>query len=540
MNKTLAFPGRILFDHLPKTAGTATATWLTSVLGTGCVSPQVNGLHRKLISQYGGTYSVISAHMDFDMGDMLDPRYTYVTCLRDPIDRAVSWLYYVLDEYKNQQDTKLYQSVSRLLESDGQELDNDLIPNISNLYVNHFSRIGATDNTENRLSVAHCLKVLAQYDLIGLQEDMLAFIYEFGKLIGSPPTSEVARHRVTPARPSLSKIKKGLKKRLIELNQLDLQLYKTVASWQRVVIPPQLTLPQWQKYERQSGNRLLTTPDLIISKAELQDGAVIEYGQVMTFTVDFFLSRDITGLGMGIHIFDDEKRWAFGTNNILLKQIHENVETGSYSARYYLIADLPTGRYTAGFSFTERLAEGINELAWSDVACEFHVRRLIEQQFAGYAYLPTELSLLPTHDADDARIIAAPQGSIFTTDSIPAMQCNQTMTVEVVIANCGKQHWVGDVYRPVNIAFRWAQNGNTILEGERSALPHGGIRAGQTATTSMLINAPALPGHYALTLTLVQETIGWFDVMSNDFKPTVIHIIVEPNNAGAQTSSEPD
>ncbi|WP_441459338.1 hypothetical protein [Burkholderia thailandensis] len=96
------FGGRVIFDHLPKTAGQAVNAWLGNALGAGCVTPNLIGRHRDLIRRYGGEYSVISAHIDF-RGSSLDPRYQYLTCFREPIDRAISWLFFLMNNHDAEQ-----------------------------------------------------------------------------------------------------------------------------------------------------------------------------------------------------------------------------------------------------------------------------------------------------------------------------------------------------------------------------------------------------------------------------------------------------
>jgi len=88
--KSGAYPGRIIFDHIPKTAGMAVNSWLQRVLGQGCVSPNSICEHWEAIGKYGGILSIISAHIFFHDGDALDPRYDYVTILREPIDREIT------------------------------------------------------------------------------------------------------------------------------------------------------------------------------------------------------------------------------------------------------------------------------------------------------------------------------------------------------------------------------------------------------------------------------------------------------------------
>jgi hypothetical protein len=97
---------------------------------------------------------------------------------------------------------------------------------------------------------------------------------------------------------------------------------------------------------------------------------------------------------MGIHIFDANKHWAFGTNSTLLKQVQRDVETGSYRVFHRIIANLPVGTYTAGFAFAERTETGVTELYWTDVACEFRVNRVESISSVGYADLPATISII--------------------------------------------------------------------------------------------------------------------------------------------------
>ena len=121
MTKSHIFAGRVIFDHLPKTAGQAINSWLTKELGSGCVTPNLIGDHQNLIKRYGGEYSVISAHIHF-LGDGLDPRYHYITNLREPLDRALSWLFFVYKNHEAEQLPGLWKLVERFVVSEGEDL----------------------------------------------------------------------------------------------------------------------------------------------------------------------------------------------------------------------------------------------------------------------------------------------------------------------------------------------------------------------------------------------------------------------------------
>ncbi|MBM5574155.1 hypothetical protein [Deefgea sp. CFH1-16] len=75
----------------------------------------------------------------------------------------------------------------------------------------------------------------------------------------------------------------------------------------------------------------------------------------------------------------------------------QRLQRGAYRVSHHLIADLPAGKYTAGFAFAELTAAGPRELAWHDVLCEFEVHYNTSQPFAGYAYLPAQMSVSPLY-----------------------------------------------------------------------------------------------------------------------------------------------
>ena len=141
--------------------------------------------------------------------------------------------------------------------------------------------------------------------------------------------------------------------------------------------------------------RELRSDDILMREVELHyDGNDIIQGQLLTFEVPFSVTRPISELEIGIHIFDANKKWAFGTNSTLLKQVQQNVETGSYRVFHRISANLPVGMYTAGFAFAERTETGVNELYWTDVACEFRVSRAQTKTSVGYVDLPATINLI--------------------------------------------------------------------------------------------------------------------------------------------------
>lgn len=520
--------GRLVFDHLQKTSGQAVNQWLRNELGFGSATDNLVGDHRDLIRQYGGDFPIISGHFFFN-GAGFDPRYRYMTLLREPVDRVISWLFFLLKNHgpEMQEVQEWYHWSQDFVSSSGSKLNAGLSPYISNVYINHFLEIeNKGEILADSEKVATALSAIKTYDVVGLYEEMPEFLADAADLIGIPAPKSIPRVNVTASRPTVQQVSPELRQQIIELNQLDIRLYNEVVVWKKAQPPKErkkILVSPWQKYEPVR-DRVFTTPEIPAVMAVLREGAAVIHGQMLTFEVDFLLTRQVAELEAGIHIFDENKKWAFGTNSTLQGKAYRDVAAGSHRITHHLIANLPVGKYTAGFAFAERLPKGeVQELAWYDVLCEFRVHHDVSLPFAGYTCLPAEVTLQPS---DDSLIVQEPVGNITPAGLIVPMCPNEERKIAVTVRNTGNQHWQGDVFRPVRLSYHWYdQTGKPVLyDGLRTNLPEGGITPGSTVEMEMTVQAPASPGRYELVLTLVQELVGWFE--TKGFKPYKIEVDV--------------
>jgi hypothetical protein len=414
------FPGRVIFDHLHKTAGQAVNAWLADELGGGSVTPNLVGSHGELIRKYGGRYSIISAHIFFENSEGLDGRYQYLTLFRDPIDRVVSWLYFLKENHEGLDMPLLRSAAIKFLESDGENSDG--LYGISNEYVEHFCRINGSGTESDEVKYANALAAIKQYDIVGLYHELPRFLADVSALIGVPAPSQISRINATKARLKIEHISPVLRKRLVALNQLDLRLFEEVVAWKASVEnglsfqSNSLSERKWTKFELTGlkGNRVFNIPDIRIHSASIREGHEILCGQSITFDVDFSLDKFVHDLEVGIHIFDENLEFVFGINSNLLGQSHELLECGFYRVCYYLLADLPAGKYTAGFGFADRMPSGeMQQLAWYDVLCDFQINHLTNRRSVGYSDLPVTISIrkIPAQNryhfkAGDSRILS--------------------------------------------------------------------------------------------------------------------------------------
>jgi hypothetical protein len=214
------------------------------------------GGHRELIETYGGHHSIISGHLHFFEGETFDPRYQYITCLREPVERVLSWLYFVLYDAMPTENAKPIKAAAEaFLRSEGKECPTDLVYGYSNYYVYHYSLIAdqsiyskTKKSIYQEINLQSALSALNKYDVVGIYEDFSVFTAEVANLIGLEAPKKIRKVNVSTPRPPVETISKALRDRILELNQDDIRLYETVVEQKRqrkVVAPVPKSFFQW-------------------------------------------------------------------------------------------------------------------------------------------------------------------------------------------------------------------------------------------------------------------------------------------------------
>src|SRR5688500_8155652 len=80
---------RLLFDHLPKTAGTSLIAALERMVGESGQLADVSTMHHRAL-QAAGDRRLIAGHLWFAEGEPLAPDWYYCTVLREPVERFLS------------------------------------------------------------------------------------------------------------------------------------------------------------------------------------------------------------------------------------------------------------------------------------------------------------------------------------------------------------------------------------------------------------------------------------------------------------------
>lgn len=513
MNRHAHFSGRVIFDHLPKTAGMAISAWLRSALGAGCVKADIIGTHRELIKQFGGEYSVISAHVGFQ-GEGLDPRYDYVTCFRHPVDRAVSWIFYVLQNDASQDMVDLRAGVQTFLRTEGEQgwcLD------FNNNVTEHLCAINGFTSTDTDECLKYALSAVEEYALWGLYERLPEFVNDFSTFLEVPPPPQLDRVNITHKRPMITEITPRLRTRIEELNALDISLYdKLQANYnearQRWLRPP-AKVSRWQPLHERLPRRFSLTDFVLLSCRQVGGDNVNQYG-VLCFELVFSLARPIDVLECGIHIHDETGTRAFGTNSTLCNTPIGPLSAGTHCVNHTIMAAFPEGEYSVGFGFAEKTIVGNHKLAWFEELAFFRIRLDRNPNCVGYVSVPTAICAFTL----GGEIVALPTVGIghiqFNTESSQVFVGGKYQ-LSLVLYNESNQDWVGTVVHPLRLGARWLDDvGCTIvLDGFRAEVPGNKLVAGQSVEIELSIYAPDTPGQYTLKILPVSEFHAWFDLL---------------------------
>lgn len=382
------FSGRLIFDHFPKTAGQAINAWLTEALGNGTVSPNLIGSHAEIL-RASGNFPIVSGHVFFSDGEQLDPRFQYATLLREPVDRSISWLYFVTRNHRPADLPELFEACRVYLESEGEELPALLEQSIVNPAVAHFAAIRGSRGLKGLELVDVAYRAILDYDCVGVFEQLNDFLDDFAALIGIPPPHSLRKVNATKERPRAEAVSAELRKNIAAITDLDRLLYKRVAELvgkRRLAAtsakPPRES--KWARYDRPA-SIARTTASLTVHAVRALHAETVLTGAVLQFDLEFELHEPVQSLEIGLHIHDDRERCAFGVNNVLLDEPFSNLPPGRYRAMHFVKAELPAGDYTVGFAFAEAGQGKQRSLYWNDAMLPVRVRRSASSTGVGSA-----------------------------------------------------------------------------------------------------------------------------------------------------------
>ncbi len=496
------FNGRVIFDHLPKTAGQAVNAWFRENLGTGAVTDNSVGMHQALIKKYGGLYPIISAHVAFD-GKGLTPHYQYITCIREPIDRAISWLFFVVNNHTPDQYPGLWEAAHRFITSDGEDHDVMLDWYIQNPYIEHFSNIISTRLRTDDIRLQEALMAITHYDLWGLYEDMPQFINDVRGLLHIREIAPMPRFNVTKGRPTVHEISPALHAKLTEINLIDLQFYQTLKDWYA-------NRTDLHNHKSSSKRYRLYKP------AELYFCIGNPPVQITNHALRLHLNVRSNGviehLGIRTSLFDHHDRLVLDATHNARTSRHTLAHPGHYRIDIACpVHHLPQGTYKMVCALSQYGLKGYRELLTYESTITFSK--------PDSPNIPSQLLTpalrIATHQIDDMTVHAVNDttGIMTILTPITTIGRSEQFRLDVELLNLSTQSWKNFLDLPINLSYHWQSKNLEIQvhDGIRTPLHTEEVLPQIPLRVPMQIQSPEVAGHYTLVLIPVQEGVCWFD-----------------------------
>ncbi len=171
--------------------------------------------------------------------------------------------------------------------------------------------------------------------------------------------------------------------------------------------------------------------------------------------------------------------------------------------------DLPP---TTGNALRVRQASG-RRASYGDRLVAAEAAQFLRRVHASGYPIPVELLQPPTAEPAAPLDPAAQPRCRWLTDYIPrAMTPGQACLANIRFENTGTAPMPSDGHGRISIAFAWADEAGDPVPAEdfRTPLPLP-LPAGQAMTLPVRLVAPATPGRYALTLSMVMEGVRWLE-----------------------------
>ena len=414
---------KLLFDHVPKTAGTSVSSALSRMFGESGTLPEFFNMHSHVINT-AGAKRLLAGHLWFGHSEGLAEGWYYCTLIRDPIDRFLSqyWFYrqlgrqHALDSNNAPHADVQVQAATECDIEQYIALDNPAIKlSYTNVQASHFARrlCAYPDVLSRKALTTAAITALEDYDLVGVFENVQGFIDAIAHETGFDPV-KIPRLNITFDRMARDEVPANVLEKLQEANQVDLDLHawaqKRFAEKLRFLQSPEGARARAEaKAARQELYTGVPQLGAATAPAMLEFGtreveirgvrcvgkesgtATVKSGESVEVVVECYAGAPIGDVTMGIAVRDKRGELVYGTNSRLLGLEMPIERAGSFRKSLVLQANLGSG----GYYVTVALHKGASHLEgcyhWIENASMFTVVGQPTNQFSGLVDLGVQL-----------------------------------------------------------------------------------------------------------------------------------------------------
>lgn len=216
----------IIFNHIPKTAGTS---FRKTVVEPNIPESQIYhycNIKKFILEQHD--YTFVEGHVPYGLHYFTNREVKYITFLRDPIERAVSYYFFIKDSDINVYKHPLRDyadSVSLREFYENRRFQNQQTRFIAGFLSDRIYPINSYLSLEKPLLEKAVNNLYKHYFCFGILEKFEQSIALFQQRLGWETTVEVAHQKKTSKRPKVSELDTATLQSLKQAHSLDFYLY---------------------------------------------------------------------------------------------------------------------------------------------------------------------------------------------------------------------------------------------------------------------------------------------------------------------------
>jgi hypothetical protein len=233
----------VIFTHIPRSGGTTLARILEKQYSRGeqffFYVRQKGGNTDEALAEFAGLscerrrrLKLLFGHTSFGIHEGYE-HYTYITLLRDPVERAISYYYYVITQPGHYLHDMVLRDRMRLEDFVASGMSTEL----DNIQTRQIS--GVKDIRYGKCSVkileSAKLNLVRQYAICGITERFDESVILMKRLLGWDYPFYLKRN-VISAKPSMAEVPESTVRTIKRINHLDTQLYQfALAKFQATI-----------------------------------------------------------------------------------------------------------------------------------------------------------------------------------------------------------------------------------------------------------------------------------------------------------------
>ncbi len=296
---------RLIFDHIPKTAGTSAAAALASAFHTEPVMR--NQAHIRL--PFDGPDQLLTGHLRFGYGEPLHDDWLYATVLRDPVERSLSRFFFnrrVADLPDAPADPDVDLCRGRSIEDLFEVASDAELSFLANVQAEHLADRLVPDPSsldDDELFDAAVTELL-DYDIVGVTERLGSFIDRCCERTGRVPPAAIGRLQSSPREPVPAQVTERLRR----MTAVDGRLWEFARA-----------LPERRPPRARSGWTLgrpceFGTRQVVVAAVQTEH-SMSNGAPGVVITMDLEAREAVGDLNVGVEVFTDDVR--VGTNTML-------------------------------------------------------------------------------------------------------------------------------------------------------------------------------------------------------------------------------